>query len=234
MYDIREWHHVFKLDPNKEISDRELERICESGTDAIIIGGSDGVTLENVLDLMARVRKFSVPCIQEVSNIESVTPGFDLYFIPAVLNSTDALWITGLHQKAVKEYGAIMNWDEIFVSGYCILNPDCKAARLTGAVTELDTDDVVAYALMAEKMLHLPIFYLEYSGMYGNPSLVAEVKENLENTILFYGGGIHNLEEAKEMMEHADVVVVGNALYDHFEDALETVKVKKTGIDHSC
>ena len=37
------WRHVFKLDPNKEISDRDLELLCESGTDAIIVGGTDGV-----------------------------------------------------------------------------------------------------------------------------------------------------------------------------------------------
>ena len=49
MYDFREWRHVFKLDPNKEISDDKLEKICESGTDAVIVGGTDGVTLENVL-----------------------------------------------------------------------------------------------------------------------------------------------------------------------------------------
>ena len=31
MYDIREWRHVFKLDPNKTISDDALEKLCESG-----------------------------------------------------------------------------------------------------------------------------------------------------------------------------------------------------------
>ncbi|WP_075979871.1 heptaprenylglyceryl phosphate synthase [Bacillus massilinigeriensis] len=226
MYDIREWRHAFKLDPNKELSDIDLEKICESGTDAIIIGGSDGVTLENVLNLMAKVRRYTVPCIQEVSNIESVTPGFDLYFIPTVLNSTDPKWITGLHQQAVKEYGEIMNWEDILVSGYCILNPDCKAAKLTNALTNLDSDDVVSYAMMAERMFHLPIFYLEYSGTYGDPKLVEKVKNNLENTTLFYGGGIHTLDDAKEMMNHADVVVVGNALYENLEEALKTVKVK--------
>ena len=41
MYDVTEWKHVFKLDPNKEISDEQLEAICESGTDAILIGGCD-------------------------------------------------------------------------------------------------------------------------------------------------------------------------------------------------
>src|SRR6476620_7503744 len=137
MYDVREWRHVFKLDPNKRISDNHLERICESGTDAIIIGGTDGVTLEKILDLMARVRRYTVPCVMEISSVETVTPGFDLYFIPSVLNSTDPNWMMKLHQKAVKEYGLLLNWDEIFVEGYCIMNPECKAAQLTKADTEL-------------------------------------------------------------------------------------------------
>lgn len=224
MYDFREWKHVFKLDPNKDISDDDLEKVCESGTDAIVIGGSDGVTLENILQLMARVRRYTVPCVMEISSIETVTPGFDLYFIPCVLNSTETDWMMGLHQKAMKEFGLLMNWDEIFVEGYCILNPDCKAAKLTKANTELDTDDVTAYAMMAEKMFHLPIFYIEYSGKYGEVSIVKAAKENLENTILFYGGGITSVEQAQEIAQFADVVVVGNIIYENLETALTTVR----------
>ena len=224
---LNEWRHVFKLDPNKEISDEMLEKLCESGTDAIIVGGSDNVTLEGVLDLMARIRRYSVPCILEVSSMESITPGFDLYFIPTVLNSRDPKWIVGLHQQAVKEYGDFMNWDEIFVEGYCILNEDCKVAKLTNSNTSLSLEDVIAYADMAEKMFSLPIFYVEYSGTYGDSELVREVSQRLENTVLFYGGGIVNAEQAKEMAQHADVIVVGNVIYDDFESAIATVKAVK-------
>jgi putative glycerol-1-phosphate prenyltransferase len=224
MYDFREWRHVFKLDPNKEISDEQLERICESGTDAVMVGGTDGVTLEKVLDLMARIRRYTVPCVLEVSSIEIVTPGFDLYFIPTILNSNDTKWITGLHHQAVKEFGEIMDWEEIVMEGYCILNEDCKAAKLTSANAHASTEEVKAYAMMAEKMFHLPIFYLEYSGRYGDVEVVAEVKKTLEETVLFYGGGISTLQQAAEMAEHADVIVVGNAIYDDIEQALATVK----------
>lgn len=224
MYDFREWRHVFKLDPNKEISDEKLEKICESGTDAVIVGGTDGVTLEKVLDLMARIRRFTVPCVLEISSIETVTPGFDLYFIPTIINSNDPKWITGLHRQAVKEFGDIMDWEEIVMEGYCILNKDCKAAMLTSADSELTTEDVKAYAMIAEKMFQLPIFYLEYSGQYGNVNLVADVKKVLNNTTLFYGGGITTPEKAAEMANHADVVVVGNAIYEDFDNALATVK----------
>ncbi|WP_419954610.1 heptaprenylglyceryl phosphate synthase [Neobacillus niacini] len=224
MYDFREWRHVFKLDPNKEISDEQLERICESGTDAVMVGGTDGVTLEKVLDLMARIRRYTVPCVLEVSSIEIVTPGFDLYFIPTILNSNDTKWITGLHHQAVKEFGEIMDWEEIVMEGYCILNEECKAAKLTSANTNVSTEEVTAYAMMAEKMFHLPIFYLEYSGTYGDVEVVSAVKKTLEETVLFYGGGISTLEQAVEMAEHADVIVVGNAIYDDFDQALATVK----------
>ncbi|GKU84508.1 heptaprenylglyceryl phosphate synthase [Niallia sp. NCCP-28] len=226
MYDVQKWRHVFKLDPNKEISDKNLERICESGTDAIIIGGTDGVTLENVLSIMSRVRRYTVPCVLEISSIESVTPGFDLYFVPTVLNSTNTLWVTGLHQKAVKEYGEIINWDEFLMQGYCILNKECKAANVTEANTELSEDDVAAFAMMAEKMFHLPIFYVEYSGSYGNPEMVKAAKRHLMNTTLFYGGGIANLQEAEEMASIADVVVVGNIIYTDIDAALSTVQIK--------
>ncbi|WP_066071477.1 heptaprenylglyceryl phosphate synthase [Neobacillus soli] len=224
MYDFREWRHVFKLDPNKEITDERLEKICESGTDAVIVGGTDGVTLEKVLELMAKIRRYTVPCVLEVSSIDTVTPGFDLYFIPTVMNSHDPNWITGLHHQAVKEFGEIMDWEEIAMEGYCILNEECKAAKLTKANAAVTNEDVLAYAMMAEKMFKLPIFYLEYSGKYGNVDLVADVKRVLEKTTLFYGGGISTPLQAAEMAQHADVIVVGNAIYENFEQALETVR----------
>lgn len=223
MYDVREWKHVFKLDPNKEITDEELDRICESGTDAIMVGGTDGVTLEGVLDLMSRVRRYTVPCILEVSTIDSITPGFDFYYIPTVLNSGNPQWITGLHHDAVKEYGDLMDWDEVKMEGYCILNPECKAAQLTEAKTDLEIEDVRAYAMMAEKMFNLPIFYLEYSGIYGDPEVVKAAKSVLDQTVLFYGGGIETAGQAAEMAKLADVIVVGNIVYSNLEEAIKTV-----------
>jgi putative glycerol-1-phosphate prenyltransferase len=227
MYDVREWRHVFKLDPDKEISDEALEKICESGTDAVLVGGTDGITLDKVLDLMVRVRRYNVPCVLEVSKLDTVTPGFDLYFIPSVLNSKETSWITGLHHHALKEFGELMNWDEILVEGYCIVNEQCKAAQLTNANTKLDLEDIVAYAMMADKMFRLPIFYLEYSGMYGNPEWVKEVKRHLDHSTFFYGGGINTPEQAKEMGQFADVIVVGNSIYQDLNKALATVKAVK-------
>ncbi len=228
MYDIREWRHAFKLDPSKEISDEQLEKVCESGTDAVIIGGTDDVTLDNVLHLLSRVRRYAVPCVLEISNLEMITPGFDLYFIPTVLNSPDAKWIVGLHREAVKEYGQFLNWDEIVMLGYCILNEDSKAAKITRADASLSREDVRAYAELAENMFHLPVFYLEYSGKYGGPEMAAAAKDVLNKTRLFYGGGIRTLKQAEEMAAVADTIIVGNAIYEDFEEALRTVDIKSS------
>ncbi|WP_458414925.1 heptaprenylglyceryl phosphate synthase [Schinkia sp. CFF1] len=227
MYDIKQWKHIFKLDPNKEISDHDLELICESGTDAVMIGGTDGVTLDNTVYMLSRVRRYTVPCVLEVSNIESLTPGFDFYFIPTVLNSTNTKWIVGLHHEAVKEYGAIMNWDEILVEGYCIVNAESKAAVQTEANTNLDVDDIVAYANLAERIYNLPVFYLEYSGTYGDPAVVQKVKAELHRTQLFYGGGITDDDKAAEMAQYADTIIVGNSIYDDLPKALKTVQAVK-------
>lgn len=220
----QEWRHVFKLDPAKEISEEALKQVCESGTDAILVGGTDGVTLDLVLDLLIRVRQYNVPVALEISTIDSVTPGFDFYFIPSVLNSTNTAWVKDLHIEAIKEFGDYMDWNELVPEGYCILNSDCKAARATEAHTFLSEEEVIAHARLAEHFFKLPIFYLEYSGVYGDPKMVKAAKNVLKNTRLFYGGGITSARQATEMAMIADTVVVGNHLYDNLNEALETVK----------
>lgn len=220
-YNIHEWKHVFKLDPAKEISDEQLHLLCESGTDAIIVGGTDDVTLDGVLDLLSRIRRHTVPCILEVSELDALSPGFDYYFIPMVLNSTDKKWVMDIQHEAIKEYQAMINWDETMIEGYCIMNPDAKAYQ-KAACSLPDVEDVLAYAVMAERVFHLPIFYLEYSGQYGDIELVKKVKQELDTTLLVYGGGIKTKEQADEVGQYADVIVVGNSIYTDFEAALKT------------
>lgn len=220
---MNEWKHVFKLDPAKEISDEHLEQLCDSGTDAIIIGGTDNITMDNVLELLYRVRRYAVPCVLEVSELDAITPGFDFYFIPMVLNSTEKKWVMDIQHEAIKEHKELIDWDETMMEGYCIMNPEAKAYKKTACMMP-SKEDVFAHAYMAEHIFHLPIFYLEYSGTLGDATLVRDVKKELDETLLFYGGGISNREEAEMMAEHADVIVVGNSVYTDFESALKTVK----------
>ncbi len=223
--DIRKWKHVFKLDPDRDISDEALDRLCLSGTDAILVGGSSGVTFDNTVDLLSRIRQYEVPVALEISNQEAIVPGFDLFLIPVVLNADDPKWIVGQHHEALKEYGALLNWDEIVAEGYIILNREATAAQLTSARTDLDAKDVAAYARMADKLFHMSIVYLEYSGTFGDMELVRRTRQVLEKARLLYGGGIDSLEKAQQAADAADTIVVGNIIYSDLEQALQTVNV---------
>ena len=216
------WQHIFKLDPAKQITDTELERLCTSGTDAIIVGGTDGITWDNVSDLLTRLEQYDLPCLLEVSTPDAIMIGFDYYLIPMVMNSKEKKWVMDVQHEAIKQYHAFMDWDDIFMEGYCILNAEAKAFKKTNC-TQPNEADVLAYAYMAEHVFKLPIFYLEYSGIYGNPNLVKKINEQLTHTLLFYGGGISNKEQAIEMKKYADTIIVGNSIYTDFENALETV-----------
>lgn len=221
------WRHVFKLDPQKSLSDAALQRVCQSGTDAIIVGGTDGVTFDNSVELLGRIRRYALPCVQEVSHREAVVPGFDGYLIPLVLNAADVRWVIGAQHEAVKAFGNMIPWTDVLAEGYVILNPESRVARLTDSQTALTADDVTAYAKVAEHLLNLPLFYVEYSGMFGDVALVQAAKKGLSRTRLIYGGGIGSAEEARQMAAVADTIVVGNAVYDNLQGALQTVKAVK-------
>ncbi|UOQ84437.1 heptaprenylglyceryl phosphate synthase [Gracilibacillus salinarum] len=226
MYNMDEWKHIFKLDPAKEISGDMIDKLCESGTDAIIVGGTDDVTLDGVLQLLSRIRRHAVPVILEISNIESVTPGYDYYFVPMVLNSQEKKWLIDVQHEAIVEYGDVINWDEMFAEGYCIMNPESKVYQ--HADCKLPTDEeAIAYARMVEHLFMLPFFYLEYSGTYGDSALVEAIQQELQETKLIYGGGIETKEQAAEMSEFADIIVVGNVIYDNPKEALKTVNATK-------
>ncbi|MGM0523546.1 MAG: heptaprenylglyceryl phosphate synthase [Bacillota bacterium] len=224
MKTIDTWQHVFKLDPAKSLTDDELDQVCESGTDAIIVGGTDNVTLDGVLDLLSHIRRYEVTVALEVSNIEAVTPGFDYYLIPMVLNSTEKKWMMDTQHEAIKSFGPMIPFNDLVAEGYCIMNPDAKAYKLTDC--KLPTvEDAVGYAKMAEHLFRLPVFYLEYSGTKGDADVLKKIASELSNTQLIYGGGIRTREEAKEMKQYADTIVVGNSLYTDFKQAIKTVKL---------
>jgi putative glycerol-1-phosphate prenyltransferase len=227
LIDYRSWRHTFKLDPDKTIDDDSLELICESGTDAIIVGGTYGVTFDNTLELMSRIRRYAVPAVLEISSLDAVVPGFDSYLIPLVLNAGDPNWMFAPHVSGLKTYGAYIHWDEIITEGYLIANPQAGVAELTSALPITDAAEAKAYAQVATKICRLPIVYLEYSGTYGDPSIVKACKAGADEAHVFYGGGIRTPQQAAEMAAIADTVVVGNVIYDDLQAALATVGAVK-------
>lgn len=218
--------HMFKIDPAKNMNDEQIRKLAQSNTDGIVIGGTDGITLENTKAIYERFASYPIPIYQEVSNVDAVLPNCEGYFIPLVLNATDPYWLLQAHQQAIKSFWNWIPWDRCYVEGYIVLNENSKVAKLTKANTDLTHEDVLAYARLADRLLQLPYLYIEYSGSYGDPILVRKVKQTLRSTTLIYGGGISNVEQAEEMGKFADLIIVGNAIYENFEEALTTVKAK--------
>ncbi|CAI6084570.1 heptaprenylglyceryl phosphate synthase [Cohnella sp. JJ-181] len=221
------WRHVFKLDPDRAISDEALERICLSGTDGILVGGSSGVTFDNTVELLSRIRRYEVPCALELTGADSAVPGFDGYFVPTVLNAGRTDWLVGRQVEALAEYGAFMPWELAASQAYLILNGECTAAKVTEARTQLTADEVLAYALVADRLWRVPVIYMEYSGTYGDMALVRQVRDRLAQARLFYGGGIATPEQARAAAESAHTIVVGNVIYSDLAAALATVDAAK-------
>jgi len=222
-----EWDHILKIDPDKELyGDETFADACETGTDAIEIGGTLDVTSEKATRVIEACKQHNVPLFQEPSNPAVVVDdeALDGYLIPTVFNADDPFWITGAHKEWVR-IADDLDWDRTHTEAYIVLNPDASAAELTGADCDLTPEEVGAYARVAEKMFGQDIVYVEYSGMLGDRETVKAAHDALDDSTLFYGGGIHDYDDAHEMGKVADAVVVGDLLHDEGADAVrETVE----------
>lgn len=219
--EIRKWKHVTKLDPDKYISEKDIGKIVNSGTDAIMVSGTLNVTKKKVSELFSKIKKYDIPKILEPSSPEYIVNGFDYLFIPSVINTDDAAWIVDKHREWIQGYD--IDWNMVVPEAYIVLNPDSDVGRITKAKTEINEEEIVAYAVCAEKFFKFPIIYIEYSGGYGDKEIVKSVSKKLEKSLLFYGGGINSEEKASMMLRYADVVVVGNIFYENMEKGLKTV-----------
>ncbi|MFB6207501.1 MAG: phosphoglycerol geranylgeranyltransferase [Haloglomus sp.] len=222
-----DWTHVTKLDPDKELVGGEtFGDVCETGTDAIEIGGTTGMTEAKMGQVVEACVAHDVPVYIEPSHSGTVVhdEGLDGYLIPIVFNAGDIAWVTGAHKEWVRADPDI-DWERTFTEAYIVLNPDSSVAQYTQADCDLEADEVAAYATAAERMFGQEIVYAEYSGTLGDTETVAAARDALDEATLFYGGGIHDYESARQMGEHADTVVVGDLVHDEGVDAVrETVE----------
>lgn len=55
--DWKNWRHVVKLDPDKAADEYMIEQVVASGTDAIIVGGTQNISREKVLRLYKLLKR---------------------------------------------------------------------------------------------------------------------------------------------------------------------------------
>lgn len=230
--DWRSWRHVTKLDPERELPQSTLDLVYQSGTDAILVGGSTGMTMDAVGQLLDRLQGAPLPVALEVSTLAAAVPGPDLFLIPMVLNAGETAWMGGAQAEALGKLlphlEPIIPWELLLPEAYLILNPEATAARLTGAKTGLTPQEAAAWAALAGRIWRLPLLYVEYSGRFGDVTLLQRVKEAAGPAHVIYGGGIKGAREAALVAPWADTVVVGNLVYEAPEQLRETVTAVKT------
>src|SRR5512137_1605752 len=211
----KDWVHVTKLDPDKQLKPGDIDAIAASGTDALMLSGTLNVTQENLTLLQKQLKAYDLPLVMEPAGPEAVLMrGIDYVFVPSVMNTTDVAWLVGKHRAWVQQQKGKIPWEYIVPEAYIVLNPDSSVGKVTRSVCDLKPDEVAAYVTVADHYFHFPIVYIEYSGTYGNPSVVKAASEAIDRSILYYGGGINSAQKAAEMSKYADTIVVGNAVYD--------------------
>jgi len=222
-----DWSHITKLDPDKELSDEVADGIASSGTDAVVVGGTQGVTREKARSFLSALDGTGITVVVEPSNPANVVHGGHDLLVPTVLNAGSVEWVVGAHKEWVRAEDGV-DWSVVHPEAYIVLNPDSAVGRVTEADTEIAPGEAAAYATVADSFFDLPIIYVEYSGTYGDPEVVEAVAEAVDDATVFYGGGVDGYEKANEMARHVDCIVVGDVAHEKGMDALrETVRGAK-------
>ena len=143
--------HMTLLDPEKQTPAEAAEialKCKEAGTDAIMIGGSTGITTENVDETAVAIKqKTGLPTIYFPAGPHALSTKCDALYFMSIVNSSDPVMITGAHAYAspyIKKIGI-----EPLSMGYIIVEPGMKVGEV-GQADLIPRDDLkkaMGYAL---------------------------------------------------------------------------------------
>ena len=210
--------HFSLLDPDKqkpEIAGSIAKIAEESGSSAIMVGGSTLISQNQVDETVKAIKKNTdLPVILFPSGAKFLSSYADAMFFMSLLNSRNLNYVIREHIKGAP---FVKNSKlEPISMGYVIVEPGMTAGRV-GEVDLIKKDDVdhaVGYAL-ASQYLGMSFFYLEAGS--GSPApvtnkMITAVKNSI-NIPLIVGGGIRDADTAREKVKAgADVVVTGTKL----------------------
>ncbi|MEE9593271.1 MAG: geranylgeranylglyceryl/heptaprenylglyceryl phosphate synthase [Thermoplasmata archaeon] len=210
--------HMTLLDPDKA-SERSLGDLAASatdvGTDAIMIGGSTGISQAHLDAQVEEVqRSTNLPVILFPASARSISPHADAIYFMSLLNSRSVQHVVREQQRAAKEIRDMGL--ETLSMGYVVVEPGMKVGEVGKAdlVPRDAPEEAVKYALTAE-LFGMDLFYLEAGSGAPAPvptAMIQAVKRE-SHLPLFVGGGIRGYDAAREVVEAgADVVVTGTVV----------------------
>ena len=222
--------HMTLIDPEKQSPEGSAEiarKAGKLGTDAVMVGGSTGVTQENLDGAVDQIKKaVRLPVIYFPSGANAIARHCDAVYFMSMLNSRNIKNITGEHSRGapvIRKLGL-----ETLSMGYVIVAPGMKVGEV-GEADLIQRDDIpraVGYALTAE-MFGMDLFYLEAGSGAPDPvptEMVKAVRESVEMPIVV-GGGITEADHASALVKAgADIVVTGTLVENGaFESKLKKI-----------
>ncbi len=207
--------HMTLLDPEKQEPDvaAQIAGSAESiGTDAIMLGGSTGVTQELLDTTVVSIKeRVGVPVILFPTAASAISLKADAIYFMSLLNSRNPKFILGEEMRAaalIKKSGL-----EAISMGYIIVEPGMEAGMVGEAdlVQRNDVKSAVGYSVAAE-LLGMSLIYLEAGSGATEPipqGLISGVKNSVDVPILV-GGGIRDAEKTRNALSAgADIIVTG-------------------------
>jgi phosphoglycerol geranylgeranyltransferase len=207
--------HMALLDPDKQDSVEAgniAKKMKEVGSDAIMIGGSTGVTNENLSATALSIKKMSgLPTIHFPGSPTAISKDVDSIFFMSMVNSRSPFWIMRAQAGAsryIKKLGI-----ETISLGYIIVEPGMKVGEVGEAdpIRHDDIDGAVGYALACE-MFGMDLVYLEAGSGAETPvppAMISAVKKAI-TVPLIVGGGIRTPEAARAArLAGANAIVTG-------------------------
>jgi phosphoglycerol geranylgeranyltransferase len=206
------------LDPDKQTADeagRLAASAARSGSDAIMIGGSTGVTQDQVdATVLAIKAAAGLPTILFPASAANLSRHADALYFMSLLNSRDTRLIVGEQRRAaplVKKWGL-----ETIPMAYLVVEPGMRAGEVGHAdpIPRSEPETAVGYALAAQ-MLGMRLVYLEAGSGAPEPvptAMIAAVRRAIDIPLVV-GGGIRSAEAAGNVARAgADIVVTGTVV----------------------
>lgn len=207
--------HMTLLDPDKQPADVAAKiavKCMNAGTDAFMIGGSTGITTENLDETAAAIKEVTnLPVIYFPAGPHAIPSKVDAMFYMSLVNSNDLNMVIGAQAHAslyVKKLGI-----ETMSMAYIVCEPGMKVGKV-GKANLIKRDDIktaMSYALGCE-MMGMKFVYLEAGSGADKPippEMIRAVKDVI-SVPLIVGGGISTPEVASAAREAgADIIVTG-------------------------
>jgi phosphoglycerol geranylgeranyltransferase len=222
--------HMTLIDPAKQsarVSGEIAAKACRAGTDAIMVGGSTGVTQENLDETVGQIKRAcKLPVIYFPSGANAISRNCDAIYFMSMLNSRNVRNVSGEHARGapmIKKLGI-----EPISMGYVIVEPGMKVGEVGEAelVKRGDLDTLIGYAIATE-FFGMDLLYLEAGSGAPEPVPVPMVKAARESVQipLVVGGGIVTPKQAADLAAAgADIIVTGTLVEnDDFEDRLKRI-----------